>query len=140
MSDELGRVALTDAEWRAFQAIPEQGYSHRAWVNFKIYERLAIAAITPTPAVDVSSAVLLWAERFLPGDRWDAEDMRDLHAALGGTVEANPDRIRARAERLVPLTRGTIKCAEGNHDTCFAHEACQCGCHMSTTPEREAGR
>ena len=47
MSNELGREALTDAEWRAFQAIPERGYSHRAWVNFKIYERLAIAAITP---------------------------------------------------------------------------------------------
>ena len=34
---------LTDAEWREFQSIPEQGYSHRAWVDQKIAERLSAA-------------------------------------------------------------------------------------------------
>lgn len=24
---------LTDAEWREFQDIPEQGYSHRGWIE-----------------------------------------------------------------------------------------------------------
>ena len=57
-------------------------------------------ALDPAPDdVSVRRAVLLWAERFLPGDRWDTEDLRDLRTALGGTVEANPDRTRARAER-----------------------------------------
>lgn len=32
--------AITDAEWREFQAIPEQGYSHRAWVDEAIRKRL----------------------------------------------------------------------------------------------------
>ena len=36
-------AALTDAEWREFQSIPDQGYSHRAWVDQKITERLSAA-------------------------------------------------------------------------------------------------
>lgn len=31
--------ALTNGEWREFQRIPEQGYSHRHWVDTKIAER-----------------------------------------------------------------------------------------------------
>ncbi|MGP4995537.1 hypothetical protein [Glutamicibacter ardleyensis] len=34
---------LTDAEWREFQMIPVQGYSHRAWVDALIAERVAAA-------------------------------------------------------------------------------------------------
>lgn len=34
---------LTDAEWQEFQAIPDQGYSHRAWVDARIAERVAVA-------------------------------------------------------------------------------------------------
>lgn len=50
---------------------------------------------TDRDASDVPSdvlrrAVLLWAERFQPGDRWDPEDLWDLRAALTGTVEAHP--------------------------------------------------
>lgn len=26
-------LAFTDAEWREYQAIPDQGYSHRAWLD-----------------------------------------------------------------------------------------------------------
>lgn len=33
-------LALTNAEWREFQAIPEQGYSHRYWVDWKIQQRV----------------------------------------------------------------------------------------------------
>lgn len=32
-------LALTDAEWREFQSIPEQGFSHRAWIDAKIAAR-----------------------------------------------------------------------------------------------------
>jgi hypothetical protein len=32
---------LTDEEWFAFQAIPDQGYSHRAWIEARIAERVA---------------------------------------------------------------------------------------------------
>lgn len=35
---------LMDAEWRAFQAIPDQGFSHRAWIDAKIGQR--VQAIT----------------------------------------------------------------------------------------------
>lgn len=30
---------LTDEEWRKFQSIPDQGYSHRGWVDARIRER-----------------------------------------------------------------------------------------------------
>jgi len=43
-----------------------------------------------------------------------------------------------RRDVLVPLTMGTIVCADGHHDICVDHETCQCGCHMNTTPGREA--
>lgn len=38
--DEREALAITDAEWREFQAIPEQGYSHRHWVDARIAERV----------------------------------------------------------------------------------------------------
>jgi hypothetical protein len=44
--EEIGlkdQLALSDKEWRAFQNIPEQGYSHRAWVEARIRERVALA-------------------------------------------------------------------------------------------------
>lgn len=36
-------LELTNAEWREFQAIPDQGYSHRVWINARIAERVAVA-------------------------------------------------------------------------------------------------
>jgi hypothetical protein len=41
----------------------------------------------PITADQMRRAVLQWASRFIPGDRWDSEDVRDLETALGGTVE-----------------------------------------------------
>lgn len=35
------RTTLSDAEWREFQEIPEEGHSHRAWVEAKIAARVA---------------------------------------------------------------------------------------------------
>lgn len=34
---------LTDNEWRDFQSIPEQGYSHRHWIDYHIAVRIAKA-------------------------------------------------------------------------------------------------
>lgn len=34
------RVFLTDQEWEEFQSLPEQGYSHRAWVDYVIADRV----------------------------------------------------------------------------------------------------
>ena len=38
---------LTDEEWRDYQSIPDQGYSHRGWVDHKIEGRIKAA----TPAI-----------------------------------------------------------------------------------------
>lgn len=42
-----GAEPLTDAEWREFQNIPEQGYSHRTWVDKQIAKRVAAATEIP---------------------------------------------------------------------------------------------
>lgn len=39
--NKTGARPLTDEEWREFQQIPEEGHSHRAWVDWKIQERAA---------------------------------------------------------------------------------------------------
>lgn len=42
-----GAEPLTDAEWREFQNIPEQGYSRRTWVDKQIAKRVAAATEIP---------------------------------------------------------------------------------------------
>lgn len=63
-------------------------------------DALSIRARTTSPdaATELRRGVTEWAKRFIPGDRWDTEDLRDLESALNGNVEANPDRRRARSE------------------------------------------
>lgn len=39
-----GAEPLSDGEWREFQNIPDQGYSHRHWVDHKIALRVSAAA------------------------------------------------------------------------------------------------
>ncbi len=34
---------LTDAEWLEFQVIPDEGYSHCAWIVARIAERVTVA-------------------------------------------------------------------------------------------------
>lgn len=41
---------LTSSEWRDFQSIPDQGYSHRAWVDHKIAQRVE-ARLAPLRAL-----------------------------------------------------------------------------------------
>lgn len=53
--------ALTDAEWREFQSIPEQGYSHRHWVDYKIQGRVDAHAATMPDREAVLVAVSLVA-------------------------------------------------------------------------------
>lgn len=31
----VGSLDFTDEEWRSYQSIPEQGYSHRHWLNLR---------------------------------------------------------------------------------------------------------
>jgi len=49
-------------------------------------------------AESVRADVRMWAERFIPGDRWDTEDMHDLNAALSGIVESSPTAHDRRRE------------------------------------------
>ncbi|RRJ85921.1 hypothetical protein EG850_11080 [Gulosibacter macacae] len=39
-SDEAFGWRITDEEWREFQEIPEQGFSHRAWVDCRLQQRI----------------------------------------------------------------------------------------------------
>lgn len=32
---------FTDEQWRAYQAIPDQGYSHRGWLEYQVNQWLA---------------------------------------------------------------------------------------------------
>ena len=94
-------LELTNAEWQAFQAIPDQGYSHRAWVDARIAERVAVAQ------PEVNSAVVAFINE-RPGyitalkntrgtddqsDYWrwqgHAESRRQLAQSLGWTVPHN---------------------------------------------------
>lgn len=36
----VGPLDFTDEEWRKYQSIPEQGYSHRHWLNYRNQKRL----------------------------------------------------------------------------------------------------
>ncbi len=65
---------LTDAEWQEFQNIPEQGYSHRDWVNAKIKERVNAAlaeteTITPEPAGDAGLQYFATMRRMWGNDK-----------------------------------------------------------------------
>ena len=41
---------ITDEEWRAFQAIPDQGYSHRGWIEDNLLRpRLRALLADPEP-------------------------------------------------------------------------------------------
>lgn len=55
---------LTNAEWREYQDIPEQGYSHRHWVDYKIAERVRAAM-----SVARFMAERAWQEGYSAGKR-----------------------------------------------------------------------
>lgn len=81
------RKAAKQAEW--YQALDPKLLTAAA-------DALKAATREQDSAGDIRRAVRLWSERFIPGDRWDTEDARDLDAALNCVVEANPDRSHAR--------------------------------------------
>ena len=62
------------------------------------HDRALREEITREVRADMLRGVRAWVKRFSPGDRWDPQDAIDLESALHGTVEANPDRSRARGE------------------------------------------
>lgn len=69
---------LTDEEWREFQAIPDQGYSHRHWVNHKIAKYAAVH------------------DRTVKAEAWaDGQDAGFGACENGGSYTANPYRIEA---------------------------------------------
>ena len=72
MSDPIERAErLTDAEWREFQSIPDQGYSHRGWIDHRIQQRL-----------DALAERVASAEGLL---RRAITAHRDLHQVYGNT-------------------------------------------------------
>jgi len=81
------RKAAKQAEW--YQALDTKLLTAAA-------DALEAATREQDSAGDIRRAVRLWSDRFIPGDRWDTEDARDLDAALNCVVEANPDRSHAR--------------------------------------------
>lgn len=81
-------------------------------------------------ADDVRQAVRKWGERFIPGDSWDTEDMRDLNAALNCVVEATPnghDRRRAAdVGSPAPAQADEAKLRESLREVLAGQEAMHC--------------
>ena len=100
----------------------------------KLADALEAATLEQDSAGDIRRAVRLWSERFIPGDRWDTEDARDLDAALKCVVEANPDRSSAR----VPVQgEGYTVEVDGQHFTQAQWEAVQRYCGGSRAVQGE---
>ena len=86
---------LTDEEWAEFQAIPDQGYSHRAWVDARIKEHRI-------RALEEAADKLVWK----PPDRSPCEHP-DLCCGSEASCEAmqkmtqvvGEDWLRAEAQR-----------------------------------------
>ena len=79
---------FTDAEWRAFQAIPPQGYSHRYWLNRHIDKVLARAP-RPVPSGEHAGLVVQLRELAeLLGVAWS--DVLDEAADRIEALEAAP--------------------------------------------------
>jgi hypothetical protein len=97
---------LTDDEWRDFQAIPDQGYSHRSWVNDRITERVTEAVHAPREAYGEPNDTTQHAPRPEP------VTARDHHVpgaenfnALLDDVLANPEAREAfEAAQAEPVT------------------------------------
>ena len=111
---------------------------------------------TPTPQADVLAEVRTQALKDAADDLDHLQFAHDV-AECAGHVEGEVGRseaignwlsvcddpqtwLRHRAgdtlipDAFVPLTVGTILCADGLHEECHDHESCQCGCHMTITP------
>lgn len=58
MTTDDTREGLTDDEWREFQSIPDQGYSHRGWVDQKIAAHVAAVVVEQAAEVERLTAQL----------------------------------------------------------------------------------
>lgn len=47
----MAEIRLTDEQWRDFQNIPDQGYSHRAWIDHKLAQAEARGAARAAEAI-----------------------------------------------------------------------------------------
>ncbi|QUY60878.1 Hypotetical protein [Gulosibacter molinativorax] len=65
----MTELELTDAEWREFQAIPEQGFSHRDWVNARIRDRAARQHADESDTLKVAGKRIAELEAKLAGVR-----------------------------------------------------------------------
>jgi hypothetical protein len=63
---------LTDAQWREFQDIPEQGYSHRHWVDERLREAAVHALLDAADAPEFRSF----------GDEWARNALRERARAI----------------------------------------------------------
>lgn len=97
---------LMDAEWRAFQAIPDQGFSRRAWVDAKIGQRVQAVTADRDMWRSAREEALDEMER--------AEDTRDAIMA-----DLRKERARIKAVRDVHWADKALNghtCAEDSHD------------------------
>lgn len=96
---------LTDTEWRAFQAIPEQGFSHRAWIDTKIGQRiLELEADRDTwrAAREQARDETEEQERVVDAIRADLHATRARLGQAEGRIQAAFDAIALHAHRKYP--------------------------------------
>ena len=153
----------TGSTWRCTCGASATVDGVRSWADEKGRAHLAgaiLAAMTPGPDVHALAEVRAKVLRDAADDLDQLQSSHDV-AECAGYVEGEVGRaeaienwlsvcddpqtwLRGRAggalipDVLVPLTMGTAECADGLHEDCHAHETCQCGCHMNTTPDPEA--
>jgi hypothetical protein len=103
----MSDIKLTDAEWRQFQAIPEQGYSHRAWIDARIGER--VADVRKAALEDAATKLEEWAELWATQDGIEALMFAADDVAVVLIVEklilAQAAAIRAAALGDAPTTK-----------------------------------
>lgn len=92
-------MMLTDEQWRQFQAIPDQGYSHRAWVDARIDEN--------------RRATLQ-----------DARDAAERQVVLASLVAGRPTDFEKGVMSCMAAIDALIAAETHDHD----EGGCTCGC------------
>lgn len=83
-------MKITDDEWREFQSIPEEGHSHRAWVDERIRERVE-------SVIGESTVVEEWGMKWPDGE---------YHGGDGIHAYPHPERKYAEAAIKTHRTMG----------------------------------
>lgn len=93
---------FTDAQWREYQAIPDQGYSHRHWIEHQVNEWFRRQSSVPAEpfCADCSGPYLTK----------DSESNRWLEEQYGGHWDTCPNRVESvpadEREALAELIEG----------------------------------